>query len=774
MRIDCNAAIKLTKNYPKFISNAHWKKDGFQKDVKMKLPLKSLIIFFVLGFYVGFCQAQVGKKKNVKKDSLNIEMLDTVIVNAWLKASVASYMPEVEGTKIYSGKKTNTVILSDKTNGLPLNLGRTALARIPGLNMWEMDGAGTQLNIGSRGTDPHRSIEMNMRQNGYNTNSDVFGYPENHYSVPLQAIREVQLVRGSAALQFGPQFGGMMNYKIKQGDSAKPFSVEAEQTVGSNNLYNTFTAVGGTKGKLNYYAFYDTRHGDGWRDNADFDYHTYYASIGLQLSSKANIAVQFSHMDYVQQIAGGLTDAQFKQDPQQSVRSRNFFQPVINIPAVIFKYNFSANTHLEVTANGLFGQRNSVQFINAANVPDTFNSAMGSYNARQVDRDYYRSFTTEARLLHIYKIGKVNGVLSGGLRYFTGLTKRRQKGVGTAGSDFDLSLTSPYGIDLRLNTYNYAAFAENIFQLSGKFSITPGVRYEVIDTKMNGVINNANTPVAFKNNRSFPLFGAGLQYKFSSATQLYGNISQAYRPYLYSSVTPADRLDKIDPALKDSKGYDIDLGYRGHYKNILQFDINGFYLFYGNKVGLVSQVNTNGSNYLFTTNIGNSVAKGAEAFVELSISKWLSAANTNIDISIFNSLAYNDAKYISGSINKSGVNVSVHGNYVENAPLWINKTGVEFRHKNFSANWQYSINSKAYNDAFNAVSSAAGITGTIPAWHVWDWSCNWAFAKQYHVSAGINNFTDEKYFNRRITYYPGPGILPADGRTFYISFGVKI
>ena len=107
-------------------------------------------------------------------------------------------------------------------------------------------------------------------------------------------------------------------------------------------------------------------------------------------------------------------------------------------------------------------------------------------------------------------------------------------------------------------------------------------------------------------------------------------------------------------------------------------------------------------------------------------------------------------------------------------PRWINKTGVEFSYKNFSSNFQYSYNSKSYNDAFNTTFSANGVTGMIPAWHVWDWSCNWEFAKQYHVSAGINNFTDEKYFNRRITIYPGPGILPADGRTFYISFGIKI
>ncbi|MEO8765431.1 MAG: TonB-dependent receptor, partial [Ginsengibacter sp.] len=580
--------------------------------------------------------------------------------------------------------------------------------------------------------------------------------------------------RGSSALQFGPQFGGMMNYKMKHGDGSKPLAIESEQTAGGYNFFNSFNAIGGTKGKLNYYAFYDNRQGDGWRDNAKFNYHSYYANLGYQLSKKANIAIQFSRMDYVQQIAGGLTDAQFKENSKQSVRGRNFFQPVINIPAVTFKYNFSTATRLEIIASAVFGQRNSVQFINTANIADTFNTARGSYNPRQVDRDYYIGFTTEARLLHIYKVGRINSVVSGGLRYFTQLTKRRQKGVGTTGSDFDLSLTSPYGIDLRLKTANYAIFAENIFQLSSKFSFTPGVRYEVIGTKMTGVINNATTTVDYKSNRNFPLFGAGLQYQVTSSTQLYGNMSQAYRPYLYANVTPSDRVDKIDPALKDSKGYDIDFGYRGHYKNILQFDINAFYLFYGDKVGLVSQKNPDGNRYLFTTNVGNSVAKGVEVFGELSILKMINPKHMNSDLSIFNSLAFDDAKYTSGTINKSGLNTGIKGNYVENAPQWINKTGIEFNYKNFSSGLQYSFNSKSYNDAFNTEFSATGVTGSIPAWHVWDWNCNLEFGKLYHVSAGVNNFTNEQYFNRRITIYPGPGILPADRRTFYISFGVKI
>ena len=739
----------------------------------MKLYSKIKCTVIVCCFYSVQCDAQKLSTKT-KLDSLSEKTLDSIIVYAKLKASDATYLPDLMGMNIYAGKRTNALLLTDNTTGLQQNISRTLMARIPGLNMWEMDGAGTQLNIGSRGTDPHRSIEMNMRQNGYNTNSDIFGYPENHYTVPMQAVEEVQLVRGSAALQFGPQFGGMMNYRLKTGDSTKPMAIESEQTAGTNNYFNSFNAIGGTKGKLNYYAFYDNRHGDGWRDNTAFNYHTYHIHLGCQINKRLGVTAEFSRMDYVQQIAGGLTDAQFKANPKQSERNRNYFQPAINIPAINLKYTISQNTKLEITTNGIFGQRNSVQFINAGNIPDTLNTAIGNYNPRQVDRDYYAGFTTEVRLLHYYKIRKINSVLSGGTRYFTELTKRKQKGVGTSGSDFDLSLVKPYGTDLRLTTNNYAFFAENNFQITPKFSVIPGLRYEVIKTDLSGVINAASNAITYKSNRNFPLFGTGLQFQLSSATQLYGNISQEYRPYLYANITPPDRLDKIDPNLKDSKGYTIDFGYRGHYKNIAQFEINAFYLYYGNKVGLLNQTDAIGNPYLYSTNIGNSVTKGIEAFGEVSLMKLINRSIVKKDIKIFNSLAYNDARYIRGLINQSGSNKTIKGNYVENAPVWVNKTGIDLRVNNLSFNFQYSYTSKSYNDAFNTASSSNGVIGAIPAYHVWDWGFSWQFSKQFRLGATITNFTNVKYFNRRITFYPGPGILPADGRSGMLSLAIRL
>jgi len=699
------------------------------------------------------------------------QTLDSV----YIRTSPARILPEVQGTIIFSGKRTNDIVPDSTGANLSANMVRMTFARIPGINVWEMDGAGTQVNIGSRGTDTHRSIEMNMRQNGYVTNSDAFGYPEDHYTVPMQAIREVQYVRGSAALQFGPQFGGLMNYILKDADPNKPLAIESEQTGGPHNFFNSFNSVGGTttNKKFSYYAFYDSRHGDGWRPNAAFNYHAYYANLTVHFTENTKLSLQFSRMDYVQQIAGGQTDAQFLHNSRFSNRARNFFNPGINIPALVFTSDLSSSTKLSVEAHYLNGQRNSVQFINTPNVADTFNTAIGSYNARQVDRDYYSGFTTEARLLHTYRLGNIDAALTTGIRFFDEATRRKQKGIGTTGSDFDLSLTKPYGIDLRLHTTNYAVFAENLFHLTRKLSVTPGFRYEVIDSKLNGLIVNQTFPVHYTGNRNFPLFGLGLQYQVNATTQLYANASQAYRPYLYANVTPADQIGIIDPNMKDSRGYDLDLGYRGTVGEWLTFDIDGFFLYYGNRIGQLQLLNAGNTPYLFTTNIGNSGDPGIEVYTELGIWQLLTGSHRTFDLKLFNSLSYNHARYSTGSINNNGHNQSLKGNRVEGVPDWIDRAGITARAGAVKLLIQYTYVGNGYSDATNTAYTPTGVIGYVPSYQVWDASAEWSFGGHYRLSAGLNNIADARYYTRRINMYPGPGILPADGRTGYVSFAVK-
>lgn len=159
---------------------------------------------------------------------------------------------------IYASRKTESIQVEKKNANLATNNARQIFNAIPGLNIWESDGAGLQLGIGGRGLSPNRTSNFNTRQNGYDISADALGYPESYYTPPAEALERIQIVRGAASLQYGTQFGGMVNFVMKEGPD-KPISVVSRQTVGSWGFFNTFNSVGGTKGKLNYYGFFSVQ-----------------------------------------------------------------------------------------------------------------------------------------------------------------------------------------------------------------------------------------------------------------------------------------------------------------------------------------------------------------------------------------------------------------------------------------------------------------------------------------------------------------------------------
>ena len=105
----------------------------------------------------------------------------------------------------------------DKINAdLSTNNTRQVFAKVPGMSIWENDGSGIQAGVAARGLSPNRSWEFNVRQNGYDISSEVFGYPETYYTPPMEALEKIEVIRGAASLQYGPQFGGLINYQIKK------------------------------------------------------------------------------------------------------------------------------------------------------------------------------------------------------------------------------------------------------------------------------------------------------------------------------------------------------------------------------------------------------------------------------------------------------------------------------------------------------------------------------------------------------------------------------
>jgi Fe(3+) dicitrate transport protein len=715
-----------------------------------------------------------------------IKRLSPVIVTP--KQQSPERMPEMKGNVIFSGKKNEVLKLSNINGNFTTNNAREIFARIPGVTIWENEGSGIQINVGVRGLSPNRSWELNTRQNGYDISSDVFGYPEAYYNPPLEAVETIELVRGGGSLQFGPQFGGMLNYVLKR-ETQKKFSYETQNTVGSYGLMSSYNAIGGNYKKFSYYVYNHSRSADGWRENSQYTVRNTHAFLEYRFTENTKISAEYTNMDYQMQQAGGLTDEQFNINSRQSLRDRNWFGTPWNVFSINFDTKISNNFTSNTKLFGLIGERNSVGFTATPNIIDAINPATNDYANRRVDRDLYENYGIENRNIYKYKLGKIKNNLAFGVRIYKANTQRLQDGRGTTGSDFDISIDGRYVRDLDFTTENVAVFAENQFKITDKLSITPGVRYEYIQNTGNGrfgISSGNDIEMPNKNiSRSQPLFGLGLEYKFRT-TNIYANITQAFRPVLFSDITPPAVTDVIDPNLKDASGFNADLGFRGTFKKYLNFDVSLFYLSYNNRIGGVRQfINNDPSQgtFLFRTNLGETVNKGIEGFANLNITRLFEIERPYGNLDFFASISFIDSRYTDFRIfsasgtapNVSITETNLSGNRVENAPRYIHNFGLSWSNSSISTTLQYRMSGRIFTDANNTnTPSANGITGILDDYRVFDLSTEYKFLKNYNIQAGINNIFDEEYATRRAGGYPGPGVLPGEGRTLYISIGAKL
>ena len=358
-------------------------------------PLFLILFAIFIAFSTAFSQ---------KNDSIKIIILKEIPIleNKWL--GEIERMPDIKENVIYAGKKTEVIQLDKINADLSTNNTRQVFAKVPGMSVWENDGSGIQAGVAARGLSPNRSWEFNVRQNGYDISSEAFGYPETYYTPPMEALKKIEVTRGAASLQFGPQFGGLINYQLKKGNPNKPISFETQQTVGSYGLLNTYNAIGGTYKKFSYYGFLHHRSSEGWRNNSRYSIYTGYFSANYQLTKKIKIEGEYTKMNYQSQQPGGLTDADYAENNRQSFRERNWFSAPFNVASLTIIYNISASVNFQIKSFATIAERNSVGFTKSITTKDSINPTTLDYNARQVDRDNYKNYGTEARVAVKYNL----------------------------------------------------------------------------------------------------------------------------------------------------------------------------------------------------------------------------------------------------------------------------------------------------------------------------------------------------------------------------------
>lgn len=719
---------------------------------------------------IGLLCVSLGAFAQEQRDSLGSKKLKEVIIKTWQKRDI-SRLPEEQNGFLTGGKKNEVITIAATNANIAIKTGRQLFAKVPGVFVYDMDGSGNQVNISTRGLDPHRSWEFNIRQNGTIINSDMYGYPASHYSAPMESFEKIDLVRGTGSLQYGAQFGGMINYNTKKPDSTKSFSFESINTTGSYNLLSSYNAVGGTWKKLSYYVYDYHRHSDGYRKNSQSDADAQFIQLNYQFSNSVSIKVELGRSKYLYHIPGPLNDSMFYADPRMSTRSRNYFSPEIYVPSVVFNWKLSEQTKMNLTLSGVFGDRSSVQLDAFADLPDTINSSTGQYKNRQVDIDKFNSRTIEFRMLHQYKIGLVRGKLASGFAYMNNDLHRMQLGKGTTGTDYDLSLVEPgFGRDIHFKTGNIAFFAENIFQLTPRWTISPGVRYENGDSKMSGLIKYYTVnPLPTSIRHNFILGGISSQFQLNGDNTLYGGISRAYRPVIFKDIVPASTYEQIDKNLKDAFGYNAEFGLRGKLFRYLQYDLSYFRVLYKNRLGTIVLQDNLGQSYTYKTNIGNSATDGAEIFVQYKF-----PVTGSLFAGVFSSTSYMNARYTTGLVSVGTSNKSIKGNKVEAVPEWISRNGMDILYKGFSCTILYNYTSSTYSDALNTVTPPAnGSKGYTPGYSLWDINTSLRINSMFSLRTGVSNLFNKQYFAKRPTFYPGPGIWPGDGRNFYITLGFK-
>ncbi len=672
--------------------------------------------------------------------------------------------PERLGTLLAAGARSEVVTLEGTDANLAEKVGRQLFARVPGIQVYDMDGAGNQTNVSTRGLDPHRSWEFNVRQDGVPVNSDIYGYPASHYSAPMEAIERVELVRGTASLQYGAQFGGLLNYVTRRPDTTRALGSRSVATSGAFGLVNLYTAAGGRVGTVDYQAYAARREADGFRDASRSRYDAQFVSVAWQARASLRLHAQAARSSYLHRLPGPLTDAMFERDPRTATRSRNWFSPTITIPALRIEWTPGARTRLVAQASAVTGDRSSVLFVGFATVADTPQTATGLHAPRAVDIDGFDSRTFELRLTHEHTLRSRRATLAAGAIVLDNRMRRRQQGPGSRGADYDLRVTGPFGRDLRYLSRGFSVYAEELLQLTGRWRVIPGMRLETGRTRMRGRLaysDPADTPRDVSHD--FPLLGLRTEYAARDGSQWYAGWSEAYRPMLLKDLLPENALEVSDPAMRDARGWTVEAGRRGGWRR-LRYDVGAFWMRYDGRFGALLR-NDGAGDYLFKTNVGSSRTVGIEAALDAP----LVVAGRSVTTGFLSASLF-DATYREGVAVRDGANVSLVGNAVEGVPRAIVRAGLAHDRARTSLGVQLSHTSASFGDPLNTrTPNATGARGLVPAHTLVDVTGSRQLGRGLRARAGITNLLDARYFTKRPAFYPGPGVWPSDGRGFTIG-----
>lgn len=673
---------------------------------------------------------------NAEETSAPLELVE---VFAARESRVPGTLPSLQNGKLFAGKKTSLVDLSEQPNFVEPNL-RQLFSRLPGLFVSDQ-AIPSIYNVNYRGLgNPHESEFLAFFQNAVPLAADPFGYPTMYYMPTAQRVERIEFVRGGAGLLYGPQIGPVMNMVTRRADAQTDFAFRTDQGTGSNGLYSTYNEVQGAAGDVGFMASFDHRSADGPRDNEDYDVNSAY--LGLSYEGFEGIRLGFD-LDLYQSDsgeAGRLSTSEFR-------RNRSLVKTPFNrveIDQVVATLTYEQQVSETVSLDGRAWHlsmdrlsRRSAQFTDPASEPGT----------TAIDEQKFRNYGLDLRTAVAWG---ANNVLTGGVTTYRNDSPRTRH----VSDNIRSSQQRPEDLlfDLDRATAYSALFVENFFSF-GRLSVSPSARLERLSYDLQEDVQNpslARAPIDLDRTAHELLLGLGMLYQLGERSELYGNVSESFRPQRFDDlINPASELAGSN-APSVSRGVNYELGFRSQPTDRLLLDVSVFRIDFQDKIEQI-QVNIADVERI---NSGDSRHQGVEFNVEYKA--WVVADRV---FTLFANGSLLDAEIT------NSVNANLEGNTPGFAPEYLLRGGFLYE----DSHWNAALTATLVDEQFWQDSNAARGTGAglieaeIPAYEVLDFSLEYRPTASWTLYGGVNNLLDEDYFSR----VRNDGIEPALERTVY-------
>ncbi|HJY62848.1 MAG TPA: TonB-dependent receptor [Ignavibacteria bacterium] len=699
--------------------------------------------------------AQLSDNRNDNKDTIKVYIIPGIEIIGDRKFDVFKY----PGTAYTISENDLNLIQPISTEEI--------LKKFPGFNIASDDGLSNRINVGMRGLYPRRSSRVLLMEDGVPVNPTLYLDPATYYNSPSDRIDALEILKGSAALRYGPlTMGGVINYLTNKPPLVPSFSLRL--TGGNHDYISTYGTYGGTWKNVGVEVQALYKKFGGFRENTSSKMYDLTFKGGLNISEKTKIGIKINYFNEdALATYSGLTKYSFEINPV--FNPKKYDDLSAQRMAIDINSEVKLNKNVVLTTI-LYGNqytrdwwRENDKFVkpDGSSVSSGYNGPVVRIgNGKNVGRlRQFRMAGLEPRLKLTYKFFGNSNLLEVGARiHGENFQNREVKG------DTAFSRSGTIDKDEYFNAYAFSVYIANKFT-QGNFSVIPGIRIESFKQQYRRYydpVNKKSIDSLAQNNTVEFLPGITLSY-LTKNLNLYAGIHRGFTPpTLGTAFLSASEVQNISPGeenLNAERSWNTEFGFR--YQPLDGFLAEASYF----RLDINDMVDA-GRDAVFR-NLGKVRFQGIESAFSFDLAKFFKKSGLNLIID-------GNYTYLHGRIKDAVVierpiatssdkdTIDVSGNVTPYSPVHTIQFGIQAKLPfNLDLKFDYKFVSEQFTDFSNTTEeSQDGTVGLLPSFSFMNISARYSIPKWgLSIHAAIKNITDKIYRGSRVNR-TSSGIFP--------------